>query len=91
MTTSVLFKLFVFTALLAMVSGAEYHQEKPEATPMDAAHRANRRECKVQLALFTVSLCGDVCDSESAVDLVKMCCPSKCTAEQVVKTCCPVN
>ncbi|CAO4367912.1 unnamed protein product [Caenorhabditis nigoni] len=88
MTTSALFKLFVFTALLAITAGT---QEKAEATPMDGAHRANRPECKVQLALFTVSLCGDVCDSESAVDLVKMCCPSKCTAEQVVKTCCPVN
>ncbi|CAP27246.1 Protein CBG07113 [Caenorhabditis briggsae] len=55
------------------------------------AHRANRRECKVQLALFTVSFCGGYCDSESAVDLVAQCCPTHCSAEQVVKTCCPSN
>ncbi|CAO4367913.1 unnamed protein product [Caenorhabditis nigoni] len=55
------------------------------------AHRANRRECKVQLALLTYSHCGGSCDSESTIDLVKMCCPSKCTAEQVTAACCPAH
>ncbi|UMM20719.1 hypothetical protein L5515_015892 [Caenorhabditis briggsae] len=86
-------KLVAFTCFLAMASGAYHHHEKTgtstDVKKLDFAI-ANRRECKVQLALFAISLCGDVCDSESAADLVHQCCTTKCTAEQVTATCCPI-